>query len=169
VSGVKIVDNFLSMPLLEEIHEHIVSSRFCWAHNDGWDEDLRVGSIPIAIADLTPFREKIIRETIIHFPEAEGLELSQPMFYSCPQMASIGWHEDYYPLNISVYLNEYWDRQWGGFFLHEDDSEIKAIKPEFNKAVMVSPGIQHCVTQVAHFSPVKRFSIQLFFTEKEKK
>lgn len=163
MSGVNIINDFFSIGLLKEIHEHIVNSKFSWAQNDGWDEDLRIGSIPIAIADLTPFTEKLIEETVFHIPEVRGLELPHPMFYSCPQMASIGWHEDYYPFSISVYMNEYWDRQWGGFFLHEDGHEIKAIKPEFNMGVVVPPNVQHSVTQVAHFSPTRRFSIQLFF------
>lgn len=165
MSGVKIIKDFISIPLLREIHEYIVNCKFSWAQNDAWDEELRIGSIPIAIADLTQFRERLIEETVSYLPEVKGLELPQPMFYSCPQMASIGWHEDYYPSSISVYLNEYWDRQWGGFFLHEDGNEIKAIKPEFNMAVIVPPNVQHCVTQVAHFSPVRRFSIQLFFVD----
>lgn len=167
MSDVRVINNFLSIPLLKEIHEHIVNLKFSWTQNDAWDSDLRVGSIPIAIADLTPFKERIIEETLVHLPELKGLEVPQPMFYSCPQMASIGWHEDYYPSSISIYLNEYWDRQWGGFFMYEDGSEIKAIKPEFNMAVIVPPNIQHSVTQVAHYSPVRRFSIQLFFVEPE--
>lgn len=167
MSSVTTINNFFSISLLKEIHEHIVQSKFSWAQNDGWDEELRIGSVPIAIADLSSFKKKLIEETLLHVPNIKGLELPHPMFYSCPQMASIGWHEDYYPFSISIYLNEYWDRQWGGFFMHEEGLEIKAIKPEFNMAVIVPPRVQHCVTQVAHYSPVRRFSIQLFFVESE--
>lgn len=159
------IDNFFSIGLLTEIHEYIVNLKFGWAQNDAWNSDLRIGSVPIAIADLSPFHDKLFSEVQARIPGVIGLSLPHPMFYACPQLASIGWHEDYYPYSVSVYLNDYWDKQWGGFFLYEEEGQMKAIKPEFNTAVIVPPNVQHSVTPVSHFSPVRRFSIQLFFVE----
>lgn len=171
--GVEIKKDILSIDLLNELHDY-VSSRsgtYCWRPNTiNWGKELTEGSSPVMTMDLSEFRDKLHHSIAKHFPEVTDTQLSipYPMFFSMPPMSQIGWHQDYTPFNVSIYLNEFWDKRWGGLFIHEDaDNTYSAIVPEFNKAVIVRQNTQHHVSMVHPFCPVNRFSVQLFFVEPE--
>jgi len=96
-----------------------------------------------------------------------GLSAPYPGFYDAPRGSYVNWHTDKTPVGISIYLNDFWDRDWGGLFLYDDGSGIKGIKPEFNMAVVASSGIPHCVSPVSLISGEHRYSIQIFLVEEE--
>jgi hypothetical protein len=173
MNNVSVVNNVLSTSLIEKIHEHVVDKSAQYALRPNyvaWDTRLTEGSTPVMTMDIHEFREDLHESIAKAVPEVENMDLfiPFPMFYSMPPLSHIGWHEDYTPINVSIYLNDFWNRSWGGLFVYENEKlELRAIQPEFNKAVIIKNNINHCVSMIPPHAPVHRFSIQLFFTEKE--
>lgn len=171
--SVEVIENILSLDLINELHEY-VSSRsheYVWRNATiAWPQDLTVGSSSVMIMDLEKFRDKLYNEVAEKIPSIKQLELELPfpMFHSIPPMGLMGWHEDYNPINVTIYLNEFWDKQWGGLFLYEEEDEIKVIKPKFNNGVVVSMNQPHGVSMIPYTCPISRYSVQLFFIEEGK-
>jgi len=160
----------LSFELMNEMHEYIVQNAndYIWRENTMWNQDIVAGSASIMMASLSQFEEKLRREIGLFIPEVEtmNLHIPFPMFFSMPIHSQIGWHEDYTPINVSIYLNEFWDKNWGGLFMYIEDGNLKGFVPEFNTAVVAKGQIQHHVSMISAAAPVRRYSIQLFFAEK---
>lgn len=168
---IRVIENFFSLELISKIHQYVVdnSPNHCWRINDMWGPDLIAGSPSIPIMDLSIFHDELIDESKKHIKEVVDFDLPFPMFYACPHNSFIGWHEDYTPINISVYLNEGWDKRYGGILLYEDpeDKKIKGIEPFFNRAVIMPKNVMHSVTPVSPVSLDRRYSIQMFYIERK--
>lgn len=162
--------NVLSFSLLNEIHEYIVenTSNYIWRDNLIWNEDIKAGSAPLMMASLEQFEEKLRDEISLFIPEVKEMNLfiPFPMFFAMPIHSQIGWHEDYTPINVSIYLNEFWDKNWGGLFMYLENGDLKGFVPEFNTAVVAKGQIPHHVSMISAAATSKRYSIQLFFAEK---
>ena len=172
MDAVREIPNVLSIQLLHKMHNYIqsITSEDAWHTNSHWNAEIINGSAAVLITKMDRFRDELIKELSVHIPEVEslGLTIPFPMFFSVPPMGFLNWHEDFTPINVSVYLNEFWDEKWGGFFLYENEGKIQGIKPEFNKAVIIGPNMKHSVTMIPPNCPTSRFSLQLFFVEKTK-
>ena len=84
-----------------------------------------------------------------------------------PNLSYITWHSDkHVKAAFTVYLNEDWDMNWGGYLMYREDNEVKAIKPEKNLAVLQESGVNHCVTTV-NVGADYRISLQCFLTDKK--
>ena len=85
------------------------------------------------------------------------------MIYYWTRFSYIPWHEDQnYEGALTVYLNEEWQPDWGGYFLYEDNKqEIRAILPKRNFGLLQQGGIRHSTTPV-NFDGGMRISIQVF-------
>ena len=74
----------------------------------------------------------------------------------------IPWHDDSnYVLTGTIYLNQNWDKDFGGLFLYEDNLEIKALIPEYNKGCFFIPPMYHTTTLTTINSPFRE-SLQIF-------
>lgn len=77
----------------------------------------------------------------------------------------VPWHDDANHLrSLTIYLNEEWDRDWGGMFVYEDEDQLSAVLPSFNRALMFTPPLWHSVSPVTLSAPI-RHSIQIFWNE----
>ena len=85
------------------------------------------------------------------------------MLYYWTVGSYIPWHCDSHVSNAGTfYLNENWDRNWGGLFLYEDGEEIKAIVPECNCFLYQNKTMLHATTPTTSSAP-PRVSFQMFF------
>ena len=74
----------------------------------------------------------------------------------------IPWHDDGgHEYGMTIYMNETWDRDWGGYFAYEDGDEIKCIKPEFNKLALIKAPVTHTVFVPSSAAPTRE-TIQIF-------
>jgi Rps23 Pro-64 3,4-dihydroxylase Tpa1-like proline 4-hydroxylase len=93
------------------------------------------------------------------------------VIHLAPKLSYIPWHNDSHAsAALTIYLNKKWDINWGGYFLYKLNSEIKAIKPEFNLGILQEggeKGLPHCVT-TTNIDADLRISLQLFLTNKKK-
>jgi hypothetical protein len=129
-----------------------------------WDHGIRKDSFPVLIHNIYKDTNlyKKLRENI---EEKTGKNIVDDniMIYFWTRYSYIPWHNDnvHYDGAITVYLNREWDRDFGGYFLYEENDEIKAILPKRNLAVMQYDSLMHCTTPV-NFSGEMRITIQSF-------
>ena len=87
-------------------------------------------------------------------------------FHIWDRLSGINWHDDgTYDYGITIYLNEYWDENWGGIFLWQDktdDNQIKGLMPKKNTMVINDNYEEHCVTPVGVLYDMPRMTIQIF-------
>ena len=77
----------------------------------------------------------------------------------------IPWHgDDKHLRSMTIYLNEVWDKNWGGYFLYESEDGIRAELPTFNKGILFTPPLQHSTTMPTLNAPL-RLSLQLFVND----
>ena len=104
----------------------------------------------------------------------KNIFLNRPKKWRCfinlfSRNAFIPWHDDKgYKITGTVYLNKDWEKNWGGLFLYENSSDIKALVPEYNKGCFFEPPIMHSTTLTAIDAPMRE-SLQIFVTEFENK
>jgi hypothetical protein len=133
-----------------------------------WDEYLINSSTPVVIYDFSDKDSEIFNLL------KKEIELQIPFFVTglkihfWPKLSYITWHNDgLYKGALTVYLNEKWESDWGGYFMYEEDDEIKAIKPDKNTGVFLTGGTKHCVTTINLNADI-RISLQCFLTKEKK-
>lgn len=131
--------------------------------NCGWGKDLVQESAPVLIYDLPDdsLRNDII-EYIVSLKKVPHFTEFYVMFHYWTRGSYIPWHSDKgYVAGITIYLNDTWSEDDGGFFLYREDDQIKALIPEFNMMVMQVGGTEHMVTPIIRVGAI-RASIQVF-------
>ena len=105
-------------------------------------------------------RSRTISEIGKYLPqEYETITIS---WYGWIRGSYIPWHSDgHTKLAATIYLNEHWDADWGGWFAYEEDDEIKCIKPKHNRMTMVLPPTRHTVFTVSPIAPIRE-TVQIF-------
>jgi len=136
--------------------------------NAWWDPGIVKDSFPVLIhsiyKDSELFRkchEQIEKKTNLLVKDHEI------MFYYWTRFSYIPWHEDKsYGGALTVYLNEEWHADFGGYFLYEDNKkDIRAILPKRNFGLLQQGGIRHSTTPV-NYDGGMRISIQVFLENK---
>lgn len=131
-----------------------------------WNKSVVKESTPVLVADIvggsTMFNE--LNEKI--YEKTGKLAEKGMMLYCWTKYSYIPWHNDAHCSSaLTIYLNDYWDEDWGGYFMYKNDKEIKAIVPERNLGVLQENGIFHATTTINPDAD-KRYSFQIFFDEK---
>jgi Rps23 Pro-64 3,4-dihydroxylase Tpa1-like proline 4-hydroxylase len=133
-----------------------------------WESDIINDSNPIYIYDLYYlFKEScnydLYNKLFTFIKNNIGVNIKNLMFYFYTPGSHIPFHSDY-PHNgsITIYLNEVWDKNNGGYFLFEYEDEIKTIIPEKNKIIIQYGNIPHSVSCTTKDSKIRR-TIQCFF------
>lgn len=92
-----------------------------------------------------------------------GMEIKGCAFFFWLNNSNINWHNDAgHGGAATIYLNEKWKKEWGGFFIYKKDKKFGIEKPEYNKCVFQSGGIDHATTPVNKDAPIRK-SLQVFF------
>jgi len=156
----------------EDLHNELIeTARYLLKHggntfctNEWWDSNIVKDSFPVLIHSIckdselfAKTREQIEKKTQLAVKDHDI------MIYYWTRFSYIPWHEDQnYGGTLTVYLNEEWHRDWGGYFMYEnDDGKIYAILPQKNLGLLQQGGIKHSTTPV-HFSGRMRISVQVF-------
>jgi hypothetical protein len=161
--NVKITRDVLSDSLIQKIKNY---PRICdnlKTNLTDWDPHL-IGTSGVIL--LYYLKNDLLEETkyelIKHFPEIKDYKFSIA-FTLGSRLSYIQWHADQgHKYAITLYVNEYWDRDWGGALIYQDNDETyKAIYPEYNKAVSFAPPIFHATVMPTLLAPVRE-SLQIF-------
>jgi Rps23 Pro-64 3,4-dihydroxylase Tpa1-like proline 4-hydroxylase len=90
------------------------------------------------------------------------------MNYAWTRLSYIPWHNDGHRQSaVTTYLNETWEKDWGGLFLyrHESSDDIRGYAPRFNTAIKNSANVEHATTMITPDAPDLRMTVQLFHRE----
>lgn len=143
-------------------------------HQDYFPKDLHSGIGVILVSFIPPPFDQELLEYMMemgYFKRAP--RFFSGMIYQGKACSFNHWHTDtkldfngMERSGCSIYLNETWDPNWGGWFCWKDSFEAReghTICPEYNKAVILSHDVPHCTTPVSTAAEVPRLSFQLFF------
>jgi Rps23 Pro-64 3,4-dihydroxylase Tpa1-like proline 4-hydroxylase len=137
-----------------------------------WKEYLKGNSAPISRYDFLEETDAVIVSKVGKEVEHKtGYLIEGFCLHLWPNLSYITWHNDgHVKAALTLYLNENWDKNWGGFLMYEDttDNTIKAIKPEKNMGLLQENSVVHSVTTINIGADV-RISLQFFLKEKSKK
>jgi hypothetical protein len=133
-----------------------------------WDNGLKGNSTPILRYDFDK------KDTEIFNKVKNEVEIKIPYFienfclHVWPNLSYITWHNDYHrKAALTIYLNEKWDKNWGGYLMYEINDNLNAIKPERNLGVLQENSIEHTVTTINTGADL-RLSLQFFLTKTKK-
>jgi Rps23 Pro-64 3,4-dihydroxylase Tpa1-like proline 4-hydroxylase len=133
-----------------------------------WDKELVSHSTPILRYFLTEENDKLISKIKKEVSKKTGYEIDYVLIHFFPKLSYITWHDDgIFKGAITVYLNKNWDSDWGGYLMYEEDSDVKAIKPEYNLGILQEGGVKHCVSTINVDADI-RISIQAFLVKSKK-
>ena len=138
--------------------------------NRFWDFDIRKDSFPVLIHNIfknTDLHNNV--KKIIEQKTERDINDSNIMMYFWTRHSYIPWHNDYtYDGAITIYMNNEWHRDFGGYFIYEDDNQdLKAIIPKRNLGVMQYGSVQHCTTPVNYDGDL-RITVQAFLRNRTK-
>lgn len=153
------IENALSSNLLEILQDVCKTGEYRCSYN-GWPREVVKTSNPVLIKDInSSLTDKIMSEVGHLFPKCDDIGC---MWYGWIRGSYIPWHSDSNSkFGATIYLNQYWDDDWGGYFAYKENGEIKCIKPEFNKMTIIKPPIKHTVFGLADIAPIRE-TIQIF-------
>jgi hypothetical protein len=127
-----------------------------------WDNNIVLDSSPVLVYPL----EEPLKNEVLSILQKLNIDVGLDCgvnYYKWTKGSYIPWHEDMgYKSGTTIYLNESWDKNWGGYFAYEISGKIKCIKPEFNMAVKIKPPIQHTVFLTSSVAPIRE-TLQIFY------
>jgi len=141
-------------------------NEFCT--NRWWDYGIRKDSFPVFVHNI--YQDSELHKRLKNIIE-EKTELSvydnNIMIYYWTRYSYIPWHNDNikYQGAITIYINREWHHDFGGYFLYEDEGELKGVVPERNIAVLQYGSVNHCTTPVNYEGDL-RLTIQAFLGKK---
>jgi Rps23 Pro-64 3,4-dihydroxylase Tpa1-like proline 4-hydroxylase len=164
---IKVVENTFSASTLEKLKIFTRDGRQPSTTNFfNWTKNVTGMSNAIFKFDLTEDLKELVTKELID----KNILPSIPKKWNiavqlCSRMSYIPWHNDAnWIFSATVYLNNEWNPEWGGYFTYQDDNEIKAIIPSHNKAISFKTPLKHSVLLTSIDSPFRE-ALQIFVEE----
>jgi Rps23 Pro-64 3,4-dihydroxylase Tpa1-like proline 4-hydroxylase len=123
-----------------------------------WENDLQnksPGSVSIFVIEGTA---KDLIESKLQKYLKPGEKIQSVQYYEWHQMSQINWHNDSgKKASMTIYLNDTWNRDWGGFFCWKDENnQCHMIIPKFNSGIIARGNPEHHVSLVNPFAPTRK-------------
>ena len=159
----KIIDDLFSLDLIKKIQKFSRSSTQVRTSLTSWDSYLIHRSSAIVLVDIKgDLAEEVKNELRPHldnrwFDAVWGISV-----HVGPMASYIPWHNDGQAgMSVTCYFNNPWEKEWAGYFIYEDDGEMKCIVPQFNRGMIYEPPILHTVALSSPEAPLRE-SLQIF-------
>lgn len=155
--------NILPINLIKEIKNFVDGRQPDTNNYSFWDNSIIKDSARVDIFHLseTPFKPQII-ESYKNFISNTYSECFIN-FYKWLPGSYIPFHSDgAYGISSTIYLNEHWDKNYGGLFLYEKSNEIKVFTPKYNWAVISDNQLPHSTSIISPKAPIRE-TLQIFF------
>jgi len=156
-------ENVFPIEFITEINKYVDGQTSSRSNFSCWPKELLRSSGAVLVYDFPKeISDKIFEYVKVFAPELSNYEINHAMYQRWMPGSYITWHSDFsWKVAVTIYLNETWDKNWGGYFAYESGSEIKCIKPEFNVASKIFLPVEHTVFTVTPDAP-PRNAIQIF-------
>tara|TARA_R100001510_G_C7532228_1_gene123202 strand:- start:41 stop:538 length:498 start_codon:yes stop_codon:yes gene_type:complete len=158
------VKDFLPADLILQIKKYIYRERPQTSNHSSWDQRIIKDSARVEIFRLsdTEFKQQVINCYSNYF-DINKYSTTYLNYYKWLPGSFIPFHnDDSSSLASTIYLNESWDKDYGGLFLYEQDTEIKGYVPKYNSAVINKNNVSHSTSIISPTAP-KRETLQIFF------
>ena len=131
--------------------------------NFHWSQHIRQSSAAVLVRDYDEVLSRLILDALLKSGIVEH-DRYAVMSYAWTRLSYIPWHNDAnHSEALTIYLNDVWEKDWGGLFLYEDeDGSIRGFAPAFNCGLKNRSNVLHATTPVTLDAPEPRFSIQIF-------
>lgn len=160
--------NLLPVELIQRIKQIPLGSKTHRSNYSSWKEDVIHTSGPVLIYDI---EGELLEEIAQHVHKFMDVSLEDyqwyAMYYLWGRLSYIPWHNDGgHFAACTVYVNDFWNRDWGGALLYENSpNDIRAVYPEFNKAITFRPPVLHA-TMLPSLNAPMREAVQIFVHKK---
>ena len=166
--GITIKHNFLEVSFLNKLLESIVKEsqgyKPIWKSNINWGENIVKGSSLVLAYELKDIHLEYIKNKFIELNSIFKDKDIVGHFYVWTKGSQIPFHNDNnYTHGCTLYLNKYWDVDWGGLYLWLENDKLNTEKPEFNKLIINTNNIRHGTSVVNYNAPEERITLQIFF------
>jgi len=164
MSNVFFIDNVLPVDLILQIKNYVNKEQPDHTNHNRWDQVIVQDSARVDVFPLnhTPFYKNIIK-CYADYTDLKKHPEIYVNYYKWHPGSFIPFHNDgFYTLSSSIYLNESWDKNYGGLFLYEKGKDLKAYVPKYNSAVINNKKIPHGTSISSPTSPIRE-TIQIFF------
>lgn len=189
--GIEVFENFLEENVYNETlnasYQVLKSGGNQFSTNRHWDYGIVKDSAPVLVHNI--IQTSVLYKTLkteIESKTKMRLYKGSLMIYFWTRYSYIPWHNDQdYDGAMTIYLNEKWHPDNGGYFLYTEDKKnvhtvykqkedmkpkqveyefidnIHAIIPRKNLAILQTDKIHHCTTPVNFFGDL-RVTVQAF-------
>jgi|TARA_R110000824_G_C14885170_1_gene643858 Rps23 Pro-64 3,4-dihydroxylase Tpa1-like proline 4-hydroxylase len=157
-------EKILPVNLIQDIKEYVNKERPQTTNYSFWDKTIIRDSARVDIFHLsdTPFKAEVIK-CFENYVDINKYSTSYVNYYKWLPGSFIPFHTDgFYRLSSTIYLNEHWDKDYGGLFLYEKNNEIRGFVPKYNHAVINTNTLWHSTSIISANAP-KRETLQIFF------
>ena len=164
----KIIHDTLSLGLLELCQEEFNSKlpQTEWQSSSlYWLPNLKQGISGSTLSTKTSvyIKDSIKKEISPHIPECDIMT----QYYVWQPNSGISLHRDSnYKFGATIYLNDDWHPNSGGWFIWRDEKKWNTILPSKNVMVVNDIDEEHLVTSVASDTPQFRYTIQIWGLKK---
>lgn len=169
----ELIDDFLEKPIIDFVLNKYQSSKgkpvFEINEFGRWEPSLLEGNYgPVYMLPIPELDEYFIDKFNAINPEFGAAKLQTIFLQIWTNGSGINWHHDDASdgrIAATIYLNEYWNMNWGGLFLYQSN-EMRSwgwINPHYNRCVWFKSPLWHSVSLISKAAPYPRLSIQLFF------
>ena len=129
-----------------------------------WNTDVVLDSSHIFIYEIDNKENELLYNKLKNFIENKiNRKLNYIMFVFYTPCSHIPFHNDSgHNGSVTIYLNENWNRNHGGYYIFELHNELRAIVPKKNMSIIQFGANFHSVSCTTRLSKIRR-CIQCFF------
>lgn len=170
--SIEVIENILSEQLLKDCQdlaqEVLYSTETRWRSNMTWQNELKRKSNTVLVYEIKKNNQNIFNRIRKEIKDKTGKHINDLLIHFWPPLSYLDWHDDgVYSDAVTIYLNKEWSPSWGGYFLYNENDNIRGVIPKENLGIHQKGGIPHCVTTINVDSDI-RVSLQAFLLSSKK-
>ena len=165
---ITVKQNFLDEVFINNFIQNIIKEsqeyKPIWKSNINWGENIVKGSSLVLAYEIKKEELNYIKSKFINLNDKFKEKEIVGHFYIWTRGSYIPMHNDSnYEYGCTIYLNKYWEIDWGGLYIWKDNNKLNIEKPEFNKLIINKGNTKHGTTLLNYNIPEERLTLQIFF------
>jgi len=165
---ITIKNNFLDETFINNFIQNIIKEsqeyKPIWKSNINWGDNIVKGSSLVLAYEINKENLNYIKSKFIELNDKFKDKEIVGHFYIWTKGSHIPMHNDSnYEYGCTIYLNKYWDIDWGGLYIWKEGDKLNIEKPEFNKLIINKGNTKHGTTLLNYNAPEERLTLQVFF------
>ena len=165
---ITVKNNFLDETFIDDFIKNIIKEsqeyRPIWKSNINWGDNIVKNSSLVLAYEINKENLNYIKSKFIELNDKFKDKEIVGHFYIWTKGSYIPMHNDSnYEYGCTIYLNKYWNIDWGGLYIWKENDKLNIEKPEFNKLIINKGNTKHGTTLLNYNVPEERLTIQIFF------